>query len=150
MNDESSKLDATATSMLLATFLVHGSLFALDAAAIQEVIRLGPLTPVRHAPESVAGIINLRGKIVTVIDLGVRLGFGRTAANDKNRTFIIENRNEFIGLLVDQVEEVVETDAGAVQPPPANVNTSQAAYLKGVFRTDERVVTLLDPGMVLA
>ena len=65
----------TGQTVLLATFFVRDALCALDAAGIQEVIRLGPLTPVRHAPPDVAGILNLRGKIVTILDLGLRLGF---------------------------------------------------------------------------
>ena len=97
-------------TVLLATFFVREALCALDAAGIQEVIRLGPLTPVRHAPPEVAGIVNLRGKIVTILDLGLRLGLRRMVPSGDSRIFIIEDRNEFIGLLVDRVDEVVEVE----------------------------------------
>src|ERR1035441_4152417 len=86
-------------TVLLATFFVRDALCALDAAGIQEVIRLGPLTPVRHAPPAVAGIVNLRGKIVTILDLGLRLGFAKAVATGESRIFIIEDRGEFVGLL---------------------------------------------------
>ncbi len=66
-------------TVLLATFFVRDALCALDAAGVQEVIRLGPVTPVRHAPEEVLGILNLRGKIVTIVDLGLRLGFSQAS-----------------------------------------------------------------------
>ncbi|MEI9974038.1 MAG: chemotaxis protein CheW [Ignavibacteriota bacterium] len=95
---------AAGQTVLLATFFVRDALCALDAAGIQEVIRLGPLTPVRHASPDVAGILNLRGKIVTILDLGLRLGFPKVVPSGDSRIFIIEDRNEFVGLLVDRVD----------------------------------------------
>src|SRR5579862_2871601 len=95
-------------TVLLATFFVRDALCALDAAGVQEVIRLGPITPVRYAPEEVLGIVNLRGKIITIVDLGLRLGFARAVSGADSRIFIIEDHHEFLGLLVDRVDEVVE------------------------------------------
>lgn len=134
---------------LLATFFVRDALCALDAAGVQEVIRLGPVTPVPYAPEEVLGIINLRGKIVTVVDLGLRLGFAKAAGGGDSRIFIIEDRNEFIGLLVDRVDEVVEVERDQWQAPPANVNWGQARFFQGVCRARGRVITLLDAGQIL-
>jgi purine-binding chemotaxis protein CheW len=74
----------------------------------------------------VAGIVNLRGRIVTIIDLGLRLGFPPVEPRAENRIFIMEDRNEFIGLLVDRVDEVVEIERDQWQPPPASVNRGQA------------------------
>ena len=136
-------------TVLLATFFVRDALCALDAAGIQEVIRLGPLTPVRHGPNAVAGIVNLRGRIVTVLDLGLRLGFPKVVPGPESRIFIMEDGNEFIGLLVDRVDEVVETDPEQLQPPPANVSPSQARFLKGICRAGSRVITLLDTTSIL-
>lgn len=137
-------------TVLLATFFVRDALCALDAAGVQEVIRLGPVTPVRYGPEAVIGIVNLRGKIVTIIDLGLRLGFPKAVATGDSRIFIIEDHNEFIGLLVDRVDEVVEVERDHWQPPPANVNYGQARFFKGVCRTRNRVITLLDAVQILA
>lgn len=136
-------------TVLLATFLVRDVLCGLDAAGVQEVIRLGPLTPVRYAPEEVLGIVNLRGKIVTIMDLGLRLGFSKAVAGNDSRIFIIEDRNEFIGLLVDHVDEVVEVDRTDWQLAPANVKWGQARFFQGVCRARSRVITLLDAGEIL-
>jgi purine-binding chemotaxis protein CheW len=138
-----------AQTMLLATFYVRASLCALDAAGVQEVIRLGPVTPVRYAPEEVLGVVNLRGKIVTILDLGLRLGWAAAVAGPESRIFIMEDRNEFIGLLVDRVDEVVEVEHDHWQPPPANVNARQARFFKGVCRAGGRVITLLDATLIL-
>ena len=136
-------------TVLLATFLVRDALYALDAAGVQEVIRLGAVTPVLHAPPEVIGIVNL-GRIVTVIDLGLQLGLSRAAAGPESRVFIIEDRGEFVGLLVDRVDEVVEVERDNWQPPPANVNRGQARFFKGVCRYGGRVITALDAVQILA
>src|ERR1700735_2682115 len=90
-------------TVLLATFFVRDALCALDATGVQEVIRLGPVTRVRDAPQEVPGIVNLRGKIVTIIDLGLRLGFPKAVPGIESRVFIMEDQGEFIGLLVDRM-----------------------------------------------
>jgi purine-binding chemotaxis protein CheW len=136
-------------TVLLATFFVRDALCALDATGVQEVIRLGPVTPVRYAPQEVLGIVNLRGKIVTIVDLGLRLGLSKAVAGSESRIFIVEDRGEFIGLLVDRVDEVVEIEQSAWQPPPANVNWGQSQFFKGVCRDRGRVITLLDAGQIL-
>ncbi|SPE37746.1 CheW protein [Candidatus Sulfopaludibacter sp. SbA3] len=140
----------TGQTVLLTTFFVRDALCALDAAGIQEVIRLGPVTPVRHAPEEVVGIVNLRGKIVTILDLGLRLGFAQAVPGGESRIFIIEDRGEFVGLLVDQVGEVVEVERDLWQAPPANVSWGQARFFQGVCRASGRVITVLEPGPILA
>ncbi len=137
-------------TVLLATFFVRDALCALDAAGIQEVIRLGPLTPVRHSTPDIAGILNLRGKIVTILDLGLRLGFSKSVPTADSRIFIIEDRSEFVGLLVDRVDEVVEVDRDQWQAPPANVCGMQGRFFQGVYRAGGRVITVLDPGPILA
>jgi purine-binding chemotaxis protein CheW len=137
-------------TVLLATFYVRDALCALDAGGIQEVIRLGALTPVRHAPTEVTGILNLRGKIVTVVDLGLRLGYPPAVGDGNSRIFIIEDRNEFIGLLVDRVDEVVEVESSQWQALPANTPPAQEQFFKGVCQTSGRVIAVLDPARILA
>ncbi len=134
---------------LLATFLVRGGLYALDAACVQEVIRLGSVTQVPYAPVEVLGIVNLRGRIVTIVDLGLRLGFPRAVIGPDSRVFIIEDRGEFIGLLIDCVDDVMEVERDQCQRPPANVNRAQARFFQGVCSTGGRVITVLHAGALL-
>ena len=74
------EIEPRAHALLLATFFVGNTLCALDASRVQEVLRVGSVTRIRQAPDQVAGVINLRGKIVTLLDLGMRLGEGTGAA----------------------------------------------------------------------
>jgi purine-binding chemotaxis protein CheW len=136
-------------TLLLAAFFVRDALCALDAVDIQEVIRLGHMTPVRHASPEITGIVNLRGKIVTILDLGMRLGFAKAVPLPESRVFILEDRGEFIGLLVDRVHEVIEVESLDCEPPPANSPASQARYFRGVCRSSGRVISLLDVRQIL-
>ncbi|MCX6593467.1 MAG: chemotaxis protein CheW [Acidobacteria bacterium] len=134
---------------LLATFHVGEALFALDAAAVQEVLRLGQVTPVPHAPREVIGVINLRGKIVTLLDTGLILGLGAAARGRESRVFLIEDRGEFLGLLVDGVGEVIEVETSASEPLPLNIPPAQSRYFTGVCRAGGRVLTLLNTSELL-
>jgi purine-binding chemotaxis protein CheW len=143
------QLEQGAPTELLATFFVRNSLCALDAAGVQEVIRVQSITPVRHAPDEVAGVMNLRGKIVTLLDLGKILGFPKTAITRDSRVFIIEDRNEFLGVLVDRVGEVIEVESGQKASPPVNIPPSQARFIQGICRHGGHVIALLNPHEIL-
>ena len=135
---------------LLATFFVRDALCGLNASSVQEVIRLSAITEAPHAPPDVAGIINLRGRIVTVVDAGMKLGYGRTTPGQNSRVFIVEDHDEFLGLLVDRVGEVLEVESGTEEPMPANMRPAQSRYFKGVNRLGSRVIALLNSGEMLA
>lgn len=128
---------------LLATFFVRSALCAIDAARVQEVIRLGAITRVRRSAKAILGIINLRGRIVTVLDAGLPMGLPPIEPTPEARVFIIEDRGEFVGLLVDRVGEVVEIDEGLLEPLPGNLSVLQGRYLKGVYRALDRVIALV-------
>ena len=135
---------------LLATFAIREAVFALDAAGVQEVLRLSQVTPVPHAPPEVVGVINLRGKIVTLLDTGLILGLGPAARDRESRIFLIEDRGEFLGLLVDRVGEVIEVETGCTEPLPLNIPNAQARFFTGVCRARGRVVTLLNTSEILS
>jgi purine-binding chemotaxis protein CheW len=136
--------------LLTATFCLRGDLlFGINAILIQEVVMVGELTPVRHAPEFVAGIRNLRGRIITVFDLAVRLGIGSVELTPDSRILIADWKGEPVGLLVDRVSDPVAVAPGDLEPPPSNLNGVQMQKLLGVFRCGERLAALLDPGAIL-
>ena len=140
----------TDKALLLATFEIRDTLYALDAGGIQEVIRLAPVTKVRHAPAEVAGVINLRGRIVTVLDLGLMLGREPIVTMPGTRIFIIEDRGESVGLLVDCVHDVIEVEAADWQPTPPNLTGVQTRWLRGVCRSGEQLITVLDAERIVS
>jgi purine-binding chemotaxis protein CheW len=140
-----------AEDLLVATFELGSDdgVFGVDATLIQEVVMVGELTPVRHAQAYVAGIRNLRGRIITVIDLCVRLGLGAVEIGPESRILIADWKGEPVCLLVDRVEDAVAVEAGGLEPAPPNLHGVQMQKLLGVFPSGERLAALLDLAAVL-
>lgn len=136
--------------MLVATFFLGDAAFGLDTSQVQEVVRVGSITPVRHAAEFVLGVMNLRGRIATVINLGAKLELDRTEIDEDSRIFIVEWEGEQIGLLVDQVADAIAVDRALIKPAPENVRGIQGRQFKGVFQADSRLIALLDMETVLS
>lgn len=137
-------------SVELATFYVGEALCGMDILNVQEINKLMDMTKVPQSPEFVTGILNLRGQIVTVIDLGKKLGLTSTDLNDATRNIIVNAENEYIGLLVSRISDVVEAEWEKVEEPPANIGGVQGTFFKGVFKTKDRLIGILDVTKVLA
>ena len=133
----------------LATFYVGDSLFGMDILKVQEINKHMEMTVVPQAPEYVTGILNLRGQIVTVIDLGQKLGLSSTELTDESRNIIVKSKDEYIGLLVDRISDVAVADWEKVEPPPANIGGVQGKYFEGVFKTENSLIGILDEEEVL-
>jgi purine-binding chemotaxis protein CheW len=145
-----SKPQVVEEDLLIATFQLGDGVFGLDTTLIQEVVMVGELTPVRHAPDYVAGIRNLRGRIITVVDLCVRLGLGFVEIGPESRILIADWKGEPVGLLVDRVADAIAVEAGNLEPAPPNLHGVQMQKLRGVFRSGERLAALLDLAAVLS
>lgn len=136
-------------SVELATFYVGEALCGMDILNVQEINKLMDMTKVPQSPEYVTGILNLRGQIVTVIDLGKKLGLSSTNLSESTRNIIVNAENEYIGLLVSRISDVVEAKWDKVEEPPANIGGLQGALFKGVFKTKDRLIGILDVNKVL-
>ncbi|RJQ70940.1 MAG: chemotaxis protein CheW [Desulfobacteraceae bacterium] len=134
----------------LATFYIGDALCGMDILKVQEINKLMEMTKVPQAPEYVMGILNLRGQIVTIIDLGKKLGLTAVEVNEASRNIIVNSDNEHIGLLVSCIGDVVEADWQRVEPPPANIGGVQGVFFKGVFKMQDRLIGILDVDRVLA
>ena len=136
-------------SLDLATFYVRGSAYGIDLLKIQEINKLLLLTPVPGAPAYVRGILNLRGQIVTVIDLGYKLGLPETRVNRKGRNIVVRSAGEHIGMVVEEISEVVRANVDEVEAPPANMNGIRGDFFHGVIKTDDLLIGILDIEKVL-
>jgi purine-binding chemotaxis protein CheW len=135
---------------LVSTFYLGVTLMGVNAMDVQEVVELNILTPVHHAREYIAGIINLRGQIVTVVDLRHRLEIEVEEAQRARDIFIVSSHGENIGLLVDQAADVIPADLDNLAPVPANMSLTQQKYLKGICQGEVRPIAILDVNAVLA
>ncbi len=146
MNGESHTSD---DALLLASFALGDAVFGIDAQQIQEVAKVGEITPVRHAPACVIGIRNLRGRVITVLDLRIRLELGSVQIGHDSRVLIVEGEGEPVGLLVDRVDDMIAVKPKDIMPAPPNVNGVQNRNLRGVFRGGKRLVAVLNLATVL-
>lgn len=144
--------EATSTSksvIELATFYVGHALCGMDILKIQEINKLMEMTKVPQAPEYMVGILNLRGQIVTIIDLGEKLGLGNIEITNDSRNIIINAPGEHVGLLVSRISDVVMADPDRIEPAPANMSGIQGAFFTGVYKTDNKLIGILDIKEVL-
>jgi purine-binding chemotaxis protein CheW len=135
--------------ILISTFFLGDAAFGLDTAQVQEVVRVGDITPVHHAPRFVVGVMNLRGRISTVIDLGIKLELDQVRMDVDTRIFIVDWQGEQIGLLVDRVADAIALDRADLKPAPENVRGVQGRQFQGVFQVEGRLIALLDTAVVL-
>ena len=138
--------DAKAHSKVvgLATFYVGEALCGIDILKVQEINKQMEVTHVPQAPEYVSGVLNLRGRIVTIVDLGKKIGLSSSHLSDESRNIIVNSQDEYIGLLVDRVADVVPARWDQVEAPPANIDGVQAKFFKGVFKTENSLIGILD------
>ena len=128
----------------LVTFEVGTEEFAVDILLVQEINRMMELTRVPQSPPEVEGVINLRGKIIPVIDLRKRFGHDASERNAESRIIVVEIHERVIGFVVDRVNEVLRIDSSIVDPPPDMVCSIDADYILGVGKLDDRLLILLD------
>lgn len=127
-----------------AAFYVDELLLAIPIEQVEEIVRLGSLTPVPHAPAWVRGVMNLRGEVITVLDLRAILGLGAAECSARTRNVIVQAHGERIGLLVDRISDVIQAPAEELLPPPANVAGADGRYVKAVFRLAGELMIVLD------
>ena len=137
-------------SLLLVVFGLGDAWYGLDASQVQEVILVESNTVVYHAPPYVRGIINLRGKIVTVLDMEIKLGLAPHPVGPDSRILIVAWNQEQVGLLVEVVTEVVSLKKDSIEALPLNISDGLSQFLNGVFSVEERLVGILDLDKVLA
>lgn len=131
------------------TFELAGEFFGLPVTHVQEILRVTGITRVPHAPGAVRGVTNMRGKVLPVVDLRVRLGLREKEIDGHSRILVVSSKGRYMGLLVDSVQQVLRLARSKIQPPPPDVMTHQSDYILGVYHLDEALVILLEVDRVL-
>ncbi len=134
----------------LATFTLGRARCGIDILQIQEINKIMQRTPVPQAPAYVVGVLNLRGKIVTIVDLCKKLGLGETETDEKSRNIIVNSLDGTAGMLVSNIGDVVVVEAASLAPPPANLGSIKDVYFSGVFKGDTELIGLLNIDKVLS
>lgn len=140
---ESDRPDASSSEMGLVAFRLGKEMFCIDVLKVREVLRGIEITPVPGSPGFVLGIINLRGKVVTVVDGRTKFGLSRKEIDDMSRILIMEDGDEATGVLVDSVSEILTIDHSKIDPAP-DAGHSSTDFISGVTSVNSELLILVD------
>lgn len=155
------------SSHKFSTFYLNDQLFGIDILMIREINKQLDLTVVPHAPDFICGLVNLRGQIVTIIDLKNRLGLGQCEITQSSHNIILKTESELspirtmtqrhdlasiqdkVGLLVDEVGDVITVEADEIESPPANMGPIDGKYISGVAKLNDSLMVILSGSKIL-
>jgi purine-binding chemotaxis protein CheW len=132
------------------TFFLDAEEYGLEILKVREILGLMPITRVPRTPESVRGVINLRGKVIPVIDLRVRLELDATEATGQSCIIVVQAGGVEFGVIVDRVSEVSSIEEASIEPTPTLGADARTEYLLGLAKSQDRVKLLLDIDRVLS
>ena len=130
-------------------FRVGRETYGVPIASLHEIVRVPEITAVPDAPDYIEGVINLRGKIVSVIDLRKRFGEPAMAINRRNRILVVEHGGRLSGLIVDAASEVLKIPAADIEPSPAALQDGGLNCVTGLGKYRERLIVMLDRSRLL-
>jgi purine-binding chemotaxis protein CheW len=124
--------------------------YAFDIASVREIFPTQDITKVHRSPKHIEGVINLRGKLVTVVDLRKRFKLDAKTLDENARIIVVDATDAPVGFMVDEVTEVVRLSAESIEPVPEYVAQEiESEYVSGIAKLDERLITIIDPLKVL-
>jgi purine-binding chemotaxis protein CheW len=134
----------TAELLQLVTFNIGKEEFGVDILHVQEINRMTHITKVPNAPHFVEGVINLRGRVIPVIDLRLKLKIEKKEYDKNTRIIVVEVENKTIGFIVDSVNEVLRIPANLTEAPPDMVSGIESEFIKSVGKLEDRLLILID------
>ncbi len=136
------------------TFLLEEEVYAISILKIKEIIGMMDITELARMPEYVKGVINLRGKIIPIIDLRLRLGMGEREYDEKTSIIVVETQTDdeikMSGVVVDAVQEVLDIDPDQFEKPPQYGVNSEHMFLSGMGKVKDKVIMTLDSDKIIA
>ena len=130
-------------------FRIGNETYGVRIGSVREIVRVPEITAVPSAPETVEGVINLRGKIIPVMDLRKRFGQAEIKADKKNRILVVELENKLVGLIVNAASEVLKIAPSEIEPPGNVFAEGESGYVTGVGKLKGRLIILLDINKLL-
>ncbi len=134
----------------LVSFIIGNEEFAVDILFVHEINRMLQITKVPNSPDFVEGVINLRGRVIPVIDLRCKLGMERKAYDKNTRIIVVEVEGKMVGFIVDAVNEVLRIQKSITEAPPELVTGINSEYIKAVGKLEDRLLILLDLEKVIS
>jgi purine-binding chemotaxis protein CheW len=145
----SAKSELVEASGQFATFFVADLLFGVDVLHVQEVLRFQVMTPIPKAPRAIEGLINLRGQIVTAIDMRRRLGLPPRDGKKSPMNIVIRTSEGAVSLLVDEIGDVLDMDAATYERTPESLDPGARELIQGVYKLKDRLLLVLDADLAV-
>ena len=137
-------LETLATEKQLVVFDLASESYGVDISSVREIIRMQDITQVPRTPEFVEGVIDLRGRVIPVVDLRKLFGFDLEDATMATRILVVDIGGQDIGVVVDAVKEVMRISESAVEPPSSVITTPGSDFLLGIVKLPARLIIFLD------
>ncbi len=128
----------------IVAFSLGSETYGVEIGQVREIIPVQKIVPVPRAPEFVEGIINLRGKVIPVLDLRKHFGFAKAEQTPEHRIVLTESNGESIGVIVDSVSSVLRISQDFIEPPASVITGDRIEYIKGIAKVDDSLIILLD------
>lgn len=132
--------------MQVVIFKLNQEQFAVETAKVQSINDMMEITQVPKAPNHIKGLINLRGNIISLLDVNLLLEMGKEHNDEQSNIIILEMEDELVGITVDQVDEVLDVDESLIE----KAEERRKSYLKGVINFKDKIVTLIDIDKLLS
>ena len=136
--------DAHDELIQLVSFCLGQEEFGIDILKVQEINRMVEITKVPQAPNYCEGVINLRGKVIPVVNLRKKFDLDVQEWDKNTRILVCDVNGNVIGMIVDSVEEVLKVPKSSIEPPPSVVGSVSSDYINGIAKLDERLLIFLD------
>ena len=140
---------AAPVTIELVTFCLEDIIYGIDINKVLGINILQDLTPVALAPAYIKGLLNLRGQIISIIDLRIKLGLQPARITGQSRVIIVNSNGENIGLLVDAIYDVIIAETNHIEKTPPNLDKVQGRFFKGVVKSEDRLVGIIQVDAVL-
>jgi len=133
----------------LVSFKISNEEFGVDILCVQEINRMLQITKMPNTPEFIEGVINLRGRVIPVLDLRIKLGMPRKEHDKNTRIIVVELKGKTIGFIVDEVSEVLRIPKSITEAPPEMVGGVNSDFITSIGKLDDRLLILLDLEKIL-
>ncbi|MEW6608675.1 MAG: chemotaxis protein CheW [bacterium] len=145
VDKKTDKSEEEINTIQIVSFLIDNALYGMDISNVREIIKVGKITYVPGSAEYITGVMNLRGMVIAVVDMGNLLGFSKIVFSDQTRIIITEIQNQtLVGFLVDEIINIVNVSPDKIEPPPATLEKNRTKYIKGEVQMDGELMAILD------
>jgi purine-binding chemotaxis protein CheW len=138
------KNDKIFNSLQVVCFRIGTEEYGIDILQVQEILKVPKITTLPKSLPFILGVIDLRGKVIPVIDLSLKFGLKNAEKSERNRTIVVDIAGKKVGLLIDSVSHVIKVDQGDVEPPPPVVKGISGKYIVGIAKRENGFIVILD------